>query len=99
MLLSGATLAHMKKKILNLNYVCSEPYRLCVTFLGSKHKLKIYSIDLKTPQNKEKKKKKKLPQLVTKSGFTVHLNFSEVEAWICLYPPATVPDLLYLAAC
>lgn len=61
MLLSGATLAHMKKKILNLNYVCSEPYRLCVTFLGSKHKLKIYSIDLKTPQNKPKSKKLSAP--------------------------------------
>lgn len=54
---------------------------------------------LKNPTKLRKKKKKKLPQLMTKSGFTVHLNFSEVEAWICLYPPATVPDLLYLAAC
>lgn len=92
----GVILGHLKTKFVNLNYVCSEPYRLCVVFQGSKHEIKIYSIYLKNPQNKEKKK---LSQLVTMSDFTIHLNFSEVEAWICLYPPATVPDVLYLAAC
>lgn len=59
MLLSGVTLAHMKTKFSNLYDVFIEPYRFCVVFLGSKHKLKFYSIDFKTPQNKEEKKKKR----------------------------------------
>lgn len=37
----------MKTKFVNLNNVFSELYRLSIIFQGSKHELKIYSIDLK----------------------------------------------------
>lgn len=66
MLLSRVTLAHKKTKLFNLTYMCSEPCKVFAAFLGSKYELKIYSIDLKKPQDKAKKE---FPWLVTESDF------------------------------
>lgn len=86
-LLSRVTLPHMKTKFFNLTYTCAEPCRVFAAFRGSKCELKIYSIELKRHKIKQKEN---FPYWWLSQIFTIHLNFSEVETWMCPYPLETV---------